>query len=64
MSSLMLQYSIMKHIEKTNYEENHDMQKLNHIYYEEIYENYIANSYPLILTMPEMDQYQKETSNP
>ena len=30
----------------------------------EIYENYIAKSYPLILTMPEMDQYQKETFNP
>ena len=30
----------------------------------EIYENYIANSYPMIFSMPEMDQYQKETFNP
>ena len=30
----------------------------------EIYENYIAKSYPLILPMPEMDQDQKKTFNP
>ena len=30
----------------------------------EVYENYIAKSYPLILSMPEMDRYQKETFKP
>ena len=58
MSSLMLQYPSLKHTEKTNYVGNHDMKNRIISTMKEIYENYITKSYPLILSMPEMDQYQ------
>ena len=64
MSSLMLQYPTMKHTEKTNYGKSCHVKNRIISTSREIHGNYIAKSYPLILSMPEMDQYQKETFNP
>ena len=64
MSSLMLQYPTMKHTEKTTKWEVMTCKNSITSTNRGIYENYIANAYPLIVTMPEMDQYQKETFNP
>ena len=59
MSSLMLQYSIMKHSKKTTKWEvmtcKNSIISINKGYQETMYQ-----TYPMIFAMPEMDQYQRK----
>ena len=62
MSSLMLQYSIMKHSKRRQQKWEVMTCKNSIISIKKGYQETMYQTYPMIFTMPEMDQYQRKHS--